>query len=256
MNTNLADRIIREKETYDHGVQQGHKYKLLLEALNHGPAVTRCRKITHDVMANCHGKDVLEIGSEAWTDWVDFESYPPKSLTAINISEAELSKGINAVNKLKPGIKIDFRIMDAHSLAFPNASFDLVYGASILHHLDIKMAIREIFRVLKPGGVMLFLEPLIYNPLAKLVRLCTPNARTPDEKPLSRRELEIIDQYFVTNYYYFQFVEPFFALASAFLLNKPDNFLTRCADEVDQLIENLPFIKYFYRGLLVHGKKT
>jgi SAM-dependent methyltransferase len=255
VNADLNDRIAREKELYDRGIHLGQKYMLLLSALNQGPAMAKSRQITHGIMAQCHGKDVLEIGSEAWTSWMDFQKYPPKSLTAINISEAELLKGKQAVTKLKPPINIDFRIMDAHSLDFPNDSFDFVYGASILHHLDIDLAIGEIHRVLKPGGIILFLEPLIYNPIAKIVRYLTPGARTPDEKPLGSRELKVIDQYFSTHNYYFQLIEPFFTLMSAFLTKNSDNVLTNFANNLDQVIAQLPYFKYFYRNLLINGIK-
>ncbi len=42
---------------------------------------------------------------------------------------------------------------DAEGLPFPDESFDLVVGHAVLHHLpDVPGALRECFRVLKPGG--------------------------------------------------------------------------------------------------------
>jgi ubiquinone/menaquinone biosynthesis C-methylase UbiE len=228
---------------------------LLVDALKQGPAIARYRQLCHDLMVQCHGKDVLELGSEAWKSWIDFQSSPPKSLTAINISETELFKGIKTAKNLKVENNIDFLLMDAHSLDFPDNSFDFVYGASILHHLDIKKAILEIHRVLKPNATILFLEPLIYNPIAIIFRLFTPNARTQDEKPFGLKELGIIDQFFVTKHYYFQFIEPFFTVTSAFLMKNPQNILTKSGDSLDQLIERLPLIKYLYRFLLISGIK-
>mgnify|MGYP000067545934 CR=1 FL=1 len=45
-------------------------------------------------------------------------------------------------------------------------------------------ALDEIFRVLKPNGKILFVEPLDVNPVGKLVRSLTKKARTEDEQPL------------------------------------------------------------------------
>ena len=37
-------------------------------------------------------------------------------------------------------------------------------GSSVLHHLEIKEALRDIYRVLKPGGTIYFTEPNMLNP--------------------------------------------------------------------------------------------
>ncbi len=49
---------------------------------------------------------------------------------------------------------------DAENLPFKDSSFDLVIGHAILHHLpEIKKALREVYRVLKPQGRCIFTEP-------------------------------------------------------------------------------------------------
>jgi ubiquinone/menaquinone biosynthesis C-methylase UbiE len=47
-------------------------------------------------------------------------------------------------------------LRDAHKLDFPENTFDVIYGAGILHHLDYARALLEILRVLRPGGAMIF----------------------------------------------------------------------------------------------------
>jgi ubiquinone/menaquinone biosynthesis C-methylase UbiE len=48
----------------------------------------------------------------------------------------------------------------AYSLPFRNRSFDAVFAGSVLHHLpDLERAVKEIKRVLKPGGYFYGIEP-------------------------------------------------------------------------------------------------
>ncbi|HUR52514.1 MAG TPA: class I SAM-dependent methyltransferase [Gemmataceae bacterium] len=82
---------------------------------------------------------------------------------------------------------------DGEELPFPDGSFDAVWGNAILHHLDLSRAGRELFRVMKPGGVAVFCEPWGGNPLLSLARRFLPypgKDRTPDEVPLTRRDLD------------------------------------------------------------------
>lgn len=53
-----------------------------------------------------------------------------------------------------------------------------------MHHLELKKAVDELFRVLKPTGLAIFAEPLGTNPIVNLYRRFTPNYRTEDEAPL------------------------------------------------------------------------
>lgn len=55
------------------------------------------------------------------------------------------------------GLDVTGEVADAEALPFADASFDLVLGHAVLHHIpDVELAIREVLRVLKPGGRFVF----------------------------------------------------------------------------------------------------
>ncbi len=63
------------------------------------------------------------------------------------------------------GLQVEARVADAEALPFADESFDLVLGHAVLHHLpDLQQAFSEFFRVLRPGGVVVFAgEPSRYG---------------------------------------------------------------------------------------------
>ncbi len=92
--------------------------------------------------------------------------------------------------------RVHYSAMDAERLAFPDDCFDLICGSSILHHLDLASAYRELCRTLKPHGAAVFYEPLGHNPAINLYRRATPALRTADEHPLLWSDLEGAQRYF------------------------------------------------------------
>jgi SAM-dependent methyltransferase len=68
-------------------------------------------------------------------------------------------------NAVRLGLAVETRACDAEELPFADASFDLVLGHAVLHHLpDLARAFGEFRRVLRPGGTVLFAgEPSRYG---------------------------------------------------------------------------------------------
>lgn len=90
------------------------------------------------------------------------------------------------------GVSVECVTANGEELPFADASFDAIWGNAILHHLDLARAGRELKRVLAPGGVAVFCEPWGGNPLLGFARRSLPypnKERTPDELPLTRRDL-------------------------------------------------------------------
>ena len=60
-------------------------------------------------------------------------------------------------NAERLGLSVETTVADAAALPFADASFDLVLGHAVLHHLpELDRAFAEFARVLRPGGTLLF----------------------------------------------------------------------------------------------------
>ena len=85
-----------------------------------------------------------------------------------DINEAMLREGRNRL--LDAGVCLPTLVCDAEKLPFPDASFDVVtvaFGLRNMTHKDV--ALKEMNRVLKPGGKLLVLEfSKVAKPLEKL----------------------------------------------------------------------------------------
>ena len=95
----------------------------------------------------------------------------------------------------------EFLVANAEELPFDDQSFDLVWGSAILHHLDFDTALRELNRVLRPGGFAVFCEPWGGNSLIEFARRRLPypgKHRTPDEHPLRPSDIPALRQHFPT----------------------------------------------------------
>jgi len=87
---------------------------------------------------------------------------------------------------------------DAENTKLPGDSIDAIVCSGMLHHLELANAFPELLRILKPGGRVLAVEALDYNPFIKLYRLMTPDMRTEWEKAhiLSLKDVDFARRYF------------------------------------------------------------
>ncbi len=205
------------------------------------------REAMFDQIGDLGDKLVLDFGCGSGWFSVFLAQRGAKSI-GIDISRNLLRNAVRAAEKNDVEERVLFCHMNAENMALQTDQFDFIIGNAILHHLDLEKAIHEIHRVLKPGGVAYFIEPMAYNPLVNLYRRFTPDRRTVDERPFTRADINLFKKKFERSRFEFHH---FFSLLAFFWLVviKSDGMFVRTFNlfkKLDRLLINrLPGLKLF-----------
>ena len=168
-------------------------------------------------------------------------------IVALDVSPELLE--IARANCSAPNVR--YEIQNAYDLSYPDAIFDSVVGSSVLHHLEIQDALREIYRVLKPGGTICFTEPNMLNPQIAIQKNVPWVKRklgdSPDETAFFRWSLRRLLE--VAGYREVR-IDPF-----DFLHPKTPVPLVNRLNSVGRFLESLPVISEFAGSLYISAVK-
>lgn len=138
-----------------------------------------------EAMSDIEGKQILEFGSGRGEFSVALAKLGG-IVTGIDIGKdlIELAKRVATVNN----VKCEFTVNSIDKLQFEDNTFDFVVGSAILHHLPKKAVIdslNEAYRVVKPGGMSLFIEPIENNKVFDFIQNLFPAGKpnTPQYRP-------------------------------------------------------------------------
>lgn len=113
---------------------------------------------------------MLDIGSgTCWaSSIISLFSESPLEIIATDVSPTALQKGVKVTKVV--GSNIDYYIAgDAERLPFDDGCFDVVFCYAAIHHfLNVDRGLREIYRVLKRGGICIGVET-VNNNILKLI---------------------------------------------------------------------------------------
>jgi len=150
-------------------------------------------------LADLNGKRILDYGCGHGMAAVTLARAGAK-VTAFDLSPGYVNEARERTRANR--VHVECVVADGEALPFADDSFDAVWGNAILHHLDLTKAGRELFRVMKPGGVAVFCEPWGGNPALAFARRFLPYAgkdRTVDERPLRKADLAPLRDRFTVN---------------------------------------------------------
>lgn len=188
----MEARLDREREFHDHAFGERTR-----ASVGRFYSVTGSLESWYEEMLGAHARDarVLEYGCGPGSHAFHLARHGA-TVTGIDISPVAIDLARDRARAEGLEDRLDFRVMDAEHLEFDDASFDMVCGSGILHHLDLDRAYAEVGRMLRDGGLGVFTEPLGHNPLINLYRSRTPELRTVDEHPLRVDDLELAERHF------------------------------------------------------------
>lgn len=123
-----------------------------------------------EVLLPLRGRRVLELGcGAAWTTRQLVGRLGAASVTAYEVDRVQHGKNL-ALNLPS----VTFHYGGAESIAELDSSFAVVVMLKSLHHVPVGLmdrALREVHRVLKPGGLFYCSEPVYWGPFNDLMRL-------------------------------------------------------------------------------------
>ncbi|HVF09761.1 MAG TPA: class I SAM-dependent methyltransferase [Abditibacteriaceae bacterium] len=131
------------------------------------------------------GMRVMEVGCGTGL-FTEIMAASQAHILAVDISPDLLAL---ARRRSLPPDRVEFREMRFEDGAL-DGPFDAIVGSSILHHLDMAAALRRMYELLKPGGVIAFAEPNMLNPQIWAERhipaIRKRNFASPDETAIVR----------------------------------------------------------------------
>ena len=107
---------------------------------------------------------ILDFGAGVGTSTPYFRKYfPAGQITCLDVSSQSLDIGRERFASFA-----DFVHFHGAEIPFPDCHFDLAFLACVLHHVPHKehpWVMKELYRVLRPGGLLVIFEHNPYNPL-------------------------------------------------------------------------------------------
>lgn len=120
-------------------------------------------------MGDLQGKRVLELGTGTGGT-ATLLAKRGASVIGIDLLPFRLDEAKDRAKQHDVSEAVDFSLMDATQLAFPDNTFDFVISKSVLVFTNHKHTAKECYRVLKPGGTAIFVENMRHHPAVWLYR--------------------------------------------------------------------------------------
>jgi len=147
----------------------------------------------HSLFRDCEGQSVCDFGCGCGYNAI-FAAYRGARVVGFDISPVSLfyTRRLAEVNGVADRVHV--ARMDATQVALCDGSFDVVLCDSIFHHVEIASAVAEARRLVRPGGLLIILEPIALSPMLQMLRRAAPVRAhgSPGEAPLTPAQVDEI----------------------------------------------------------------
>jgi len=117
------------------------------------------RKRVIRMLAKHHPSEILDIATGTADFAIAATKISNSKITGIDISEGMLEIGQKKISRLKLEKKIELIKADSENLPFSDNQFDAaIAGFGVRNFESLKAGLKEVLRVIKPGGVFFILE--------------------------------------------------------------------------------------------------
>ena len=188
-----GERIANERAFHDSWADAEDVNSIDVRAANEACTAPEMRYITKR-LGDVRGKRMLDMGCGLGEASVYF------ALLGANVTSSDLSPGmLDAACRLAEtnGVTVTPHLSAAEDLQLPpDAEFDIIYAGNLMHHVDIDASLGRMKAHLAPGGAVITWDPVAYNPVINVYRAVATEVRTPDEHPLTLRDIRTFRRHF------------------------------------------------------------
>jgi 2-polyprenyl-3-methyl-5-hydroxy-6-metoxy-1,4-benzoquinol methylase len=153
------------------------------------------KEFRFQLVGDVRDRAVLDVGCGPGDNALLLASFGAR-VTGIDVSPGciETARRRARASGLAGRIQLECAPLETADLA--PASFDVVWGDGVLHHLvdDLDAVLRRLVSCAKPGALFVFSEPVAYVRALRVLRRWVPvhTDATPDERPLEPPELALL----------------------------------------------------------------
>jgi 2-polyprenyl-3-methyl-5-hydroxy-6-metoxy-1,4-benzoquinol methylase len=263
------DLHCREAEFHDQWASSTPLDRILVRECFEAPTALENQFILRSV-GSLKGKRVLDVGAGLGESSAYF-ALRGAEVTAVDISP-RMVETAQALAR-RHGVAIEGIVSSGEDLNLPPNTYDIVYAANVIHHVEDRARLLEqLHHALKPGGRIFTIDPIAYNPVINVYRRMAKMNRTADESPLRLNDIALAKRYFPDLQHREFWLASLVLFVKYYLVDRihpdADRYWKRILREntrslwwwmplrlLDALLTRLPLVRYLSWNIVMWGAK-